>query len=438
MELSHSEKIELLSEDVQEIMGHVPPWLVRWGITFFFIVLLGIIAGSLVFKYPDVITSSVVIISENPPASIVAHSNGKIDYLFVENEKQVKAGEVLAILENTANHTHVAELKNKLNQLSTLFTNESTSNLIDLPDQYVLGPIQTSYSNYQRQYQEYRNYLTINLIEKKINSIKQQIIDYSGYSERLQAQARNQEKTVQLNHNQFKRDSSLYAGEVIAAADFEKSEQNYLQVKNNYQSLLASLANTQIQVNQLNYQVIDFQSQKMDQSRRLLNLLKEAYDNLKAAIAEWEKAYILSSPIDGRVTFIKFWSKNEYVMTGDVVFTVVPSKPQRILGRVKLPITGSGKVKVGQTVHIRIENFPYTEFGMVEGKIESISLIPESNQLGVFYTAEVTLPKGLTTNYGKALPFNQEMQGTAEIITKNLTLFERLINPMKSALKKSI
>ena len=254
----------------------------------------------------------------------------------------------------------------------------------------------------------------------------------------MQAQARNQEKTVQLNYLQFKRDSSLYTGGVIAPAEFEKSEQSYLQVKNSYQSLQASLANTQMQVNQLNYQVIDLQSQKMDQSRRLLNALKEAYDNLKATIAEWEKAYILSSPIEGKVTFTRFWNKNQYVMAGDIVFTVVPGKPQRILGRVKLPSTGSGKVKVGQMVHIQLENFPYTEFGMLDGKVESMSLIPESNQQGVFYTAEISLPRGLTTNYGKTLPFNQEMQGTAEIITKNLTLFERFINPIKSALKKSM
>jgi HlyD family secretion protein len=438
MILSESEKIELLSEDVQEIMGNIPPFIIRWGITVFFIVILGIVAGSLVFKYPDVITSSVVIMSENPPASIVARSNGKIDYLFVENEKQVKPGEILAILENTANHAQVAELKNKLNQLSSLFSIETTLILTDLPNQYVLGPIQATYSNFQKQYQEYRNYLAINLIDKKIGSIKQQLSDYARYSDRLRAQARNQEKTTQLTHQQFKRDSSLYAGGVIAVAEFEKSEQNYLLVKNSYQSIMASLANTQMEINQLGYQVIDLQSQKTDQSQRLLNTLKEAYDNLKAAIAEWEKAYLLLSPIEGKVTFTKFWSKNQYVISGDVVFTVVPNKPQRILGRIKLPTTGSGKVKVGQAVHIQLENFPYTEFGMLDGKIESISLIPESNQQGVFYTAEVSLPKGLTTNYEKALPFNQEMQGTAEIVTKNLTLFERLINPMKSALKKSI
>jgi len=431
-------EIELKTRDIDEIFGKTPSWITQWGISIIFAAFSIIIIGSCFFKYPDVIKASILIISENPPASIVAHNTGKIDYLFAQNEKLVKAGEIVAILENTANHIHVAELKNKLDQLSSLFTTDSAANLTEFPSQYILGPIQASYSNFQRQYQEYRNYLAISLIDKKIGSIKQQLKDYSRYSERLQAQARNQEKTTQLTHQQFKRDSSLYAGGVIAVADFEKSEQNYLLVKNAYQSMMASLANTQMEINQLSYQVIDQQSQKIDQSRRLLNSLKEAYDNLKATIAEWDKTYILSSPIEGRVTFIKFWSKNEYVISGDVVFTVVPRKPQRILGRVKLPSIGSGKVKIGQAVNIQLENFPYMEFGMLKGKVESISLIPESNQQGVFYTAEVSLLKGLTTNYEKVLPFNQEMQGTAEIITKNLTLFERFISPIKSALKKSL
>jgi HlyD family secretion protein len=209
-----------------------------------------------------------------------------------------------------------------------------------------------------------------------------------------------------------------------------------LQIKNNYQSLLATLANNEMQINQLNYQVIELKSQKIDQTQRLLSTLKEAYNNLKASITEWEKAYILSTPIEGKITFTKYWSKNQYVLGGDIVFTVVPDIPKRIIGRIKLPASGSGKVETGQLVHIRLDNFPYMEFGMVEGKIESISLIPETGQSGTFYTAEVSLPYNLTTSYKKTLPFSQEMHGSAEIVTKNLSLFERLIQPLKAAIHK--
>lgn len=431
--LSDSEKIGLLSDDVQEIMGHVPPWIVRWGITVLFIILIGIIAGSFVFKYPDVITSSVVIISENPPVSIVAHSNGKIDNLLVQNETKVTSGEVLALLENTANYLHIKELKKQLKQFQFSGNIEMVDS--DWPENYRLGPVQASYSNFRKQYKEYWNYITLDMLGKKIGSIQQQLRDYITYLQRLNAQGHNQEKTLQLSYKQFRRDSSLFAGNVIAAADFEKSEQTYLQVKNAYQSLLASIASTQMQVNQLKYQVVDQQTQKEDQTYRLLNSMKEAYDNLFTTIAEWEKTYLLVSPIEGKVTLTKYWSKNQVVNLGDVVLTVVPDKAQRIIGRVSIPTAGSGKVKKGQMVHIQLDNFPYTEFGMIEGKIESISLVFESNQKGAFYTAEVSLPKGLETNYGKTLPFNQEMEGKGEIVTENMTLFERLINPIRSVLK---
>lgn len=432
--ISESEKIELLSEEVQEIMGQTPKWLVRWGITVFFLVLLLIIAGSFVFKYPDVITSTVVIISENPPASIVAHTNGKIDNLLVQNEKKVIQGEILAMLENTAHYIDIKALKTQLAQSS--FLRDTDLVYHKWPENYVLGPVQASYSNFQKQYQEYWNYLTLQMHQKKIVSIQQQLSDYSTYLQRLNTQAYNQEKAVQLTYKQFKRDSSLYIGNVIAIADFEKSEQTYLQVKNAYQSLLASISNTQMQVNQLNFQIVDQQTQKNDQRYRLFNSLKEAYNNLCTTIAEWEKLYLLVSPIEGTVTFTKYWSKNQFVSSGDIVFTVVPNKAERIIGRVNIPIAGSGKVKKGQMVHIQLANFPFTEFGMLEGKIESISLIAESNQNGAFYTSEVSLPKGLTTNYKKVLAFNQEMTGVAEIITEDMSLFERFINPIKAVLKK--
>lgn len=433
-----SKSIELLSEDVQEIMGQVPHWIVRWGITVIFSVIVLLIAGSFLFKYPDVITSDITIISENPAATLVARTSGKIDNLFIKNGEKVEKGQILAVLENTANADQVFDLKEKLESFSAFFDAPLKALPTDFLFNYSLGSVQNAFSNFRRQYQDYQNYLEVDVIGKKIKSAQQQKIDYSNYLEKLKQQAINQEKTVALTHKQFVRDSSLFDKEVIAATDYEKSEQNYLQVKSNYQSLLAAVLNTQMQINQLNYQVIDLESQQMEKVQTTINTLKESFDNLGAEISSWEKQYILKSPIDGEISFNQFWSKNQYVTAGDKVFTIVPSLPQRILGRIKLPVSGSGKVNKGQRVLIRLDNFPCTEFGMLEGKTESISLIPETTSHGTFYTVEVSLPYGLITNYRKQLPFGQEMTGSSEIITKKLSLFERLFNPLKSITKNSI
>ena len=142
--------------------------------------------------------------------------------------------------------------------------------------------------------------------------------------------------------------------------------------------------------------------------------------------------YVLSTPIDGKVTFVKYWSKNQNVQSGSEVFSVVPMSESKIVGKIKLPFKGAGKVKEHQQVNIKLDNYPYLEYGLVIGKISSVSLMPSEN----FYSVEVEFPNGLTTNYHKKLVFGQDMQGTAEIITEDIRLIERFIQPLKYILEK--
>jgi HlyD family secretion protein len=91
-------------------------------------------------------------------------------------------------------------------------------------------------------------------------------------------------------------------------------------------------------------------------------------------------------------------------------------------------------VKIGQKVNIQFTNYPENEFGIVWGEIRNISLVPvESN-----YTLEITLPNGLMTTYRKELKFSQEMQATADIITDDMRLIERLFMPVKKIFAESM
>ena len=50
-----NENTELRSEAVQNIIGYIPHWIIRWGITVIFLIVLVLLVGSWFFKYPDVI-----------------------------------------------------------------------------------------------------------------------------------------------------------------------------------------------------------------------------------------------------------------------------------------------------------------------------------------------------------------------------------------------
>jgi HlyD family secretion protein len=143
---------------------------------------------------------------------------------------------------------------------------------------------------------------------------------------------------------------------------------------------------------------------------------------------------MMKAPIEGEVTFTRFWSVNQNVKQGENVFTIVPDKPSRIIGKVKLQIRGSGKVEVGQRVNIKFDNYPYMEYGMVEGRVAKISLVPNDD----YYSCEVDLPNGLVTNYGTKLSFNHEISGSAEIITEDRRLLQRLFNPIRSLFRERV
>ncbi len=147
----------------------------------------------------------------------------------------------------------------------------------------------------------------------------------------------------------------------------------------------------------------------------------------------WEQQYLLVSPVSGKVSFTKIWSINQNVSAGDNVISVVPTDSKGLIGKLQLAIEGSGKVKKGQRVNIKLVNYPHMEYGMLLGIIERVSLVPAE----IFYCVEISLPNGLMTNYGEYLRFSQQMKASAEIITEDVRLIEKFFNPIKSVFMKN-
>jgi hypothetical protein len=114
-----------------------------------------------------------------------------------------------------------------------------------------------------------------------------------------------------------------------------------------------------------------------------------------------------------------------------------PNECTKITGKTILPAKGSGKVKKGQKINVKFDNYPYMEFGMVRIEIKNDSLLPVTiNDNQKAYMLQIIFPDTLITSYGKELTFTYEMIGTAEIITEDLRLLDKFLNPIKAVIKK--
>ena len=67
--------------------------------------------------------------------------------------------------------------------------------------------------------------------------------------------------------------------------------------------------------------------------------------------------------------FSNYWNTNETVTQGDLLFTIIPIENSTFIAKLKTPATNSGKLKIGQKVNIKLENYPEAEFGTLQAKV---------------------------------------------------------------------
>jgi HlyD family secretion protein len=430
---AHYRLVEIRSTEVQEIMGFIPNWIIRWGISLFFAVTAVLLMGSWFFKYPDIIDSSIMVTTVNPPAAVIARSSGKIQELFVKDKENVEEEVVLAVIENAADFGHVIELKERLDSLKPELTKFQPSYFLQsaFRQDYSLGELQSNYEIFLKSYADYRHFIKLDYHQTKINSLKAQIAKHHSYLDQLKLQKEILEEEFELYEIQYNRMKALQKDGIISLNEFESAKGTFLQKKHSLGGAKTALTNGEMQIAKLEESMLEVELQFQQKNKQLQLVLKRDYDNLASQISLWEHQYLLRAPITGTVSFSSYWSENQNVKVGDHVLTIVPNDAGRIIGKLTLPVQGSGKVKEGQRVNIKLSNFPHQQYGMVVGRIQSKSLVPTDKA----YMVEVLLPKGLTTNYGKKLEFNQEMSGVAEIITEDVRLLERILSPIKSLIE---
>ena len=422
-------KIELRSEEVQDILTKVPHWMIRWGTALIFGIIIMLFFISWFLKYPDVVKTEIVITTNNPPEKLLAKTSGRIEAILIMDNAKVVPNMPLAIIENASKYQDVFKLKRELDKMDSNQTNDNFP--FESLQHLQLGDIESAFALFQKDC--IAEGLNTNLQPFKVD-IKAQISENKQLKNRLSLlieQQKLNQSEIQLQINELNRFETLFKKGVISTQDLETKKLQYLQSEKNYRSLLSSISQLKSTLidNERTSKTTQINSTK--ENSNLERSVTQSYYQLKKAIKDWELLYVLKSDVAGEVTFLQVWTINQTIASGDQVFAIIPTNSEGYIGKLKAPALNSGKIKVNQKVNIRLANFPDREFGILNGKIKNISLVPdkEGNLL-----LDVVLPNGLQTSYKKQIPFQQEMKGSAEIITEDLRLLERILYQFKHML----
>lgn len=423
------QNIEIYNEEVREIMKEIPGSLLRWGLTVIFLIFILIIVGSYFFSYKEVVSAPIVLTTSNPPASLISKASGRISQWFVVDGDKIKRGGKVAIVENPTILTDLLFLENIIIQLDTLQIEDGLYNIV-LPKDVVLGNLQNQYNNFYNNWMNYKEYIDHNLLPQKIELLEQQIEKQKQYYNLSLEQKEMIEKEMEMEKRRMKRHRIVMEKGGMSEAEFEEAESGISQSQRNYVAFLASLKSTEISMINQKSSLFELQEQHYNNIEQYKLDIESDLRLLKNMINDWEKTYLLTSPISGTVTLTKYWSENHVVTAGERLATIVPDNTNSIICRANVSSSDIPKIKVGQTVHVKLAGYPYMEHGMLTGQVQTMSLVPEDDE----YIVEIGLKGGMISNYSEQLKLVQEMDGTAEIITQEIRMIYRLIAPLRTIL----
>ncbi|MGJ1406798.1 HlyD family efflux transporter periplasmic adaptor subunit [Sphingobacterium siyangense] len=424
------------TEELDHIVNRMPK---KFGVQITIIVMVSIflllIFGYLI-TYPDVQSGTVSINTENPAVKVVSPASGKL-ILQKENQQEVLKGDIIGYLENPANMGDIL-LVNKLVEGIDINDRFSLINL-SLPGKVYLGAINNKYYALLDALQQYKNYYNNKTLDHQLRTYNELLNEQKNILSTSRKKAELSHNSTSYIENFAKRDSILLEKKVISVAEFERNKINHINAAYTEVNTKAEASQVMLELFRTQNAITETQIKKDEVEKSLTLQLTSSYHELSMALKSFEENYIFRSPRDGILQYLNFWNDDYFIRSGEAVFSIVPAD-SKIVAHVRLPNSGAGKVLKGQEVIIKLDNFPYNEYGSLRGVVQEISLMTNIQQTSQGdleqYLIYVELPDGLKTNYAQRLQFKYELKGVAEIITRDRRLIERIFDNLKYMLSK--
>lgn len=425
-ESQHNREIEIRSDEVQEILSHVPNWMIRWGISLIFGIIALFLFLAWLIKYPDVIKGTTTLTTAEPPIKLVAKSAGEIEFLKYKENTVIKQGQVIATIKSTLSDSSREFLTLELVKIRQAYISNSLEKLQLAPTELVFGDVQNNVSALTTALKNYQYLINEDNTAFNIANVSKQINNQKALQQFISKQLSSSRKLLSNAENKFKSDKTLYEKGIISQAEFFDRERTYEIAINEINNLEKSKISTAISITDLEKQRNDLKFTFEQKRKALLLEIETQLSTIENSLQTWTRTYQLTAPINGKLSYLQILSENQFIESGKSLFAIIPSN-QSYIAQLKIPKSGYGKVKTGQKVMLKIDNFPAHEYGQLVGKVESVSLIANEEN----YLVKVALSNGLKTTYNKELNYTPEMGGTAEIITEDLRITDRIFNQFR-------
>jgi hemolysin D len=221
----------------------------------------------------------------------------------------------------------------------------------------------------------------------------------------------------------------------------------YLQVERERLAQAGELKVQQRRVEQLTARLAGAQQvlERLDAERRL-QLLGQLEETMNQAIGLEEgrrkaehgvDSFQLRAPVDGTVQSVNLTSVGEVVAPGQEVVTIVPDEVPLVV-EVQVSNRDAGFVQTGQPVEIKVDAFPFMQYGVIPGRLVSLSPDVEEGAQGQTYRAWVEPERTVLRYQGREVGVRPGMTAAVDVNTGERRIIEFFLSPLIKNLKEGL
>ena len=442
--MSRKEKLNRLAVDFQpdavEIAMRPLPLWAKLGVTCGVLFFLGALVASYFCKVDVVVEGTGKLVSEKQNIVMKPLDRTVIKSINVSVGDVVKEGEVLMTFDPAINRAEEERLRSEVESIDAQYERwlceaekrnykvPVKSNVSQRDQLRIFKQRQDYYQQKLRSYDESINRVKVNIDMTK-SAIKRQqerlrdMLEISRMYEGLNRKgsvSRQQLLEIRMSLNQLK-------------ADIEKLEKSIPEMEHEIKSSEAS-KETFIQewFKDITENLVQARQSRMSTHKALEKVLQlNEYVELRA-------------PCDAIVHEIANFPVGSAVREAEALITLVPINCD-ILLEAEIPAKDIGRIKVGDSVRVKLPAFPFQKHGTLDGRIATISEDtfqkqvgnPEQGQSVTYYRARIVLSgklKNLHDNF-RLIP---GMEAQAEIKVGTRSVLEYVIHPLVKSLDEAI
>jgi hemolysin D len=274
----------------------------------------------------------------------------------------------------------------------------------------------------------------------KIAGIDQSLVRRRAEAESTRQVLEKLKQTLPLVTQRAESLKKLSEQNLVARNSYLEVEQERIESLQDLAAQEANLASTAAAINEL----LEQRSLALADSRReAFEKIEELEKQNRTQRQELIKAsdiaedQVLSSPVDGVVQQLKVHTIDGVVSPAEQLLVVVP-KDQTLEVEARVLNKDIGFVRAGQPVTVKIEAFPFTRYGVIDGTVTSVSNDAIADEkLGLYYAARVRVAKATMVVDGVDVLLSPGMAVTAEVTTGTRRLIEYVLSPVMEHVKES-